>query len=73
MNNFLLYQEYILKHDEQANIQKRWIRDTLKNELKMIEEDSVFIDESHEDFCFQIWYRSNKKEKIEISINLFFE
>lgn len=67
---FLLFEEYLSKPGQQANIQirQRWERDTIKNELNMTEEDSVFLDESHLAFCFQIWYRSNKKEKIEINI-----
>jgi len=66
---FILFYEYLMKPDVEASVQisQDWERDTIKNEMKMIEEDSVSLGESYVSFCYQTWYRSNRKEKIEIN------
>lgn len=72
MNNFLLFAENLFKPNEQATaqIRKYWKRDTAGSDLKLIEEETLELGESIGASCTQKWYRSEKKEKIEVDIIL---
>ncbi len=68
--SFILFQENIFKPNKQASGQiiQRWTRDTIEDNLKIIEEETMDLGDSTGASCTQKWYRNNKKEKIEIDI-----
>ena len=69
-NNFLLFQENLFKPNmqETGQIRQCWKRESERSDLKMTEEETMDLGESVGASCTQKWYRSEKKEKIEVDI-----
>jgi hypothetical protein len=72
-DGFVLYQERLLKPGESSNeqVSQLWRRDSVKQDLVLIEETKKIIDNPQIASSFQIWNpddKNGKKGKIEINI-----
>jgi hypothetical protein len=68
--NFVLFRENLFKPNKQTTgqISQRWERNSSESDLRITEEETTNLEEPVGASCKQKWYRSGKKEKIEIDI-----